>query len=150
VTQQRIKPSGEDHQAPAPPATLRLSKQTREQIATLKRRTGIRHMNVLCRWALCRSLSEPSDPPVQSTDTATEIEWGVFAGSGGRLWWSLVLEAAWNRGVAPSSSEAEALLRAHIARGTSYLVGDQAIKDVTSLTRMALHATRDRETASVA
>ncbi|MGY1753808.1 DNA sulfur modification protein DndE [Blastococcus sp. SYSU D01042] len=117
---------------------MRLSKQTREQIATLKRRTGIRHMNVLCRWALCRSLSEPSDPSVQSSDTATEIEWDVFAGAGGRLWWSLLLEAGWSRGVNPSSSEADALLRAHIARGMSYLVGDPAIKDVTSLARLAL------------
>ncbi len=134
---------------PAPPASLRLSKQTREQIATLKRRTGIRHMNVLCRWALCRSLAEPTDPSIIAADTATEIEWDVFAGVGGQLWWNLLLEAAWNRGVTPSSGEAEALFRAHIARGMSYLVGDPAIKDVTSLTRMALRTSSDGESASV-
>lgn len=126
--------------APAAPATVRLSKQTREQIATLKRRTGIRHMNVLCRWALCRSLSEPSAPPILPSDTATEIEWDVFAGLGGQLWWNLVLESASSLGVTPSSGDAEAIFRAHIARGMSYLVGDPAIKDVTSLTRMALRA----------
>ncbi len=125
--------------AARPPASVRLSKQTREQIATLKRRTGIRHMNVLCRWALCRSLSEVSAPPVQTSDTATEIDWNVFAGAGGQLWWNLLLEAAWSHGEVPTSADAEALLRAHIARGMSYLVGDPAIKDVTSLARMSLH-----------
>ncbi len=135
--------------APAHPTSVRLSKQTREQIATLKRRTGIRHMNVLCRWALCRSLAEPADPAIAPSDTATEIEWDVFAGVGGQLWWNLVLEGASSRGVTPSSGEAEALFRAHIARGMAYLVGDPAIKDVTSLTRMALRTSSDGEPASV-
>ena len=123
--------------APQPPASVRLSKQTREQIATLKRRTGIRHMNVLCRWALCRSLSETNPPPIPSSDTATEIDWNVFAGSSGQLWWNLLLEAASAHGEMPASTDAEALLRGHIARGMSYLVGDQAIRDVTSLARLA-------------
>jgi len=124
--------------APQPPASVRLSKQTREQIATLKRRTGIRHMNVLCRWALCRSLSESTAPPLQATDTATEIDWNVFTGAGGQLWWNLLLEASLSRGEMPAPADAEALLRAHIARGMSYLVGDPAIKDVTSLARISL------------
>jgi len=123
---------------PAPPTALRLSKQTREQIATLKRRTQVRHMNVLCRWALCRSLQEPSPPPLGPTDTATEIEWGIFVGAGGAVWWPLLLESASVQGLRVDASVAEALLRAHVARGMSYLVGDQDIKAVTSLARMTL------------
>jgi DNA sulfur modification protein DndE len=42
---------------------IRLSKQAREQLIRLKRHTGIEHWNVLCRWAFCRSLAEPSVPP---------------------------------------------------------------------------------------
>ena len=42
---------------------IRLSQQARDQLITLKRRTGIAHWNVLCRWALCRSLAEPAPPP---------------------------------------------------------------------------------------
>src|SRR4051812_19578694 len=126
----------------APPTSVRLSKQTREQIATLKRRTGIKHMNVLCRWALCRSLAESTAPPMPPADTATEIDWDVFAGAGGRLWWNLVLEEAWAQGETLSPASAEARFRAHIARGMSYLVGDQAIRDVTSLGRIALAGIR--------
>ncbi len=124
-----------------PPSSVRLSKQTREQIATLKRRTGIRHMNAICRWALCRSLLEPTPPPRQAAETAAEIEWSVFAGVAGQLWWNLCLEDAWAEGLSPSPSEAEAMFRAHIARGVSYLVGDPSIKDVTSLARLALSVT---------
>ncbi|SFP89391.1 DNA sulfur modification protein DndE [Geodermatophilus dictyosporus] len=129
---------------PSPPPSLRLSKQTREQVATLKRRTGIRHMNVLCRWALCRSLLESAPPPAPATDTATEIEWAVFAGASGLLWWSLLLERSASSGDSLSASEADALLRGHVARGMSYLVGDPTIKDVSSLGRLALTSASDR------
>ena len=42
---------------------IRLSQTARDQLITLKRRTGIAHWNVLCRWAFCRSLAEPAPPP---------------------------------------------------------------------------------------
>ena len=42
---------------------IRISRTARDQLITLKRRTGIMHWNVLCRWALCRSLAEPAPPP---------------------------------------------------------------------------------------
>lgn len=126
---------------PPPPETLRLSKATRDQIATLKRRTGIKHMNVLCRWALCRSLAEPTSPPRAETDTAVEIAWKVFAGSAGPVWWALLLmnEArAADAASALDPDHAAALLRAHVARGMSYLVGDPDVRDATALARLAL------------
>ena len=126
---------------PPPPENLRLSKATRDQIATLKRRTGIKHMNVLCRWALCRSLAEPVPPPHAETDTVVEIAWKVFAGPAGPLWWALLLMKESHAAPAGPPLEAEhaaALLRAHVARGMSYLVGDPDVRDATSLARLAL------------
>lgn len=123
---------------PSPPNALRLSKQTREQIATLKRRTQIRHMNVLCRWALCRSLQESVPPPQPSADVAVEIDWSIFAGAAGQLWWSLILESSSPGNALVDAAEAEWLLRAHVSRGMAYLVGDLDIRDVTSLARSAL------------
>lgn len=128
---------------PAPPDALRLSKATRDQIATLKRRTGVKHMNVLCRWALCRSLAEPAPPPAPAADTAAEIAWKVFAGPSADLWWALLLTRAWQaRGDdGPlAADDAAALLRAHVARGIAYLVGDPEVRDATSLARLALAA----------
>lgn len=123
----------------APPVAVRLSKQTKDQIAQLKRRTGIKHMNVLCRWALCRSLAEPLPPSPSMRDTASEIEWKIFSGSLGDVWWLLVLQDSYERtGESPNQERAEGLLRDHIARGMAYLVGDQSIRDITALPKLAI------------
>src|SRR5262245_45876871 len=64
----------------APVDPVRVSARGREQLIKLKRQTGIEHWNVLCRWALCCSLREPSVPPRESlkTEGGVEIAWKVF------------------------------------------------------------------------
>jgi DNA sulfur modification protein DndE len=37
--------------------SVRVSKQARDQLITLRRRTGIENWNVVCRWAFCASLA---------------------------------------------------------------------------------------------
>lgn len=71
---------------------IRLSQTARDQLVTLKRRTGIAHWNVLCRWALCRSLAEPAIPPEVKLvlDSNVEMSWRVFAGDQGDLYWALL------------------------------------------------------------
>ena len=41
---------------------IRLSSQAKEQLIRLKTRTGIGQWNILCRWAFCLSLAEPTPP----------------------------------------------------------------------------------------
>jgi DNA sulfur modification protein DndE len=41
---------------------VRLSAQAREQLIRLKTKTGIGQWNILCRWALCVSLRQPTPP----------------------------------------------------------------------------------------
>ena len=36
--------------------------QAKEQLIRLKTRTGIPQWNILCRWAFCLSLAEPTPP----------------------------------------------------------------------------------------
>ena len=46
---------------------IRLSQQAKDQLSRLKGKTGIKNWNILCRWALCYSLSEktiPTDIPI--------------------------------------------------------------------------------------
>ena len=71
---------------------IRLSQTARDQLITLKRRTGIAHWNVLCRWAFCRSLAEPAPPPAAklTLDSNVEMTWRVFAGDLGDVLWALV------------------------------------------------------------
>lgn len=41
---------------------VRVSQQAKDHLVRLKRITGIKNWNVLCRWALCVSLAEESTP----------------------------------------------------------------------------------------
>ncbi|MGL6135731.1 MAG: DndE family protein, partial [Planktothrix sp.] len=45
-----------------PVERIRLSQTAKEQLTKLKRITKIDNWNILCRWALCRSLAESTIP----------------------------------------------------------------------------------------
>ncbi|MBW0090530.1 DNA sulfur modification protein DndE [Pseudonocardia sp. KRD-184] len=124
-----------------PPETLRLPEQTKEQLTTLKRRTGVKHWNTLCRWGLCRSLAAGGTPAEPPPGDGVEIAWKVFAGPAGDLWWALLLAGLVRDGQPADPEAAHTALRAHVVRGVSYLVGDPEVADVTSLARLALAAT---------
>jgi DNA sulfur modification protein DndE len=66
----------------APIEHIRLSQQAKDQLLRLKRKTGIQHWNVLCRWAFCISLAEPGVPPPAKipADSSVEMTWKVFGG----------------------------------------------------------------------
>ena len=61
---------------------VRISAAGKQQLSTLKRRTGIEHYNVICRHALCASLANVSVPPEEEANYSggIEIDWKVFAG----------------------------------------------------------------------
>ncbi|GDZ96331.1 hypothetical protein PA905_48740 [Planktothrix agardhii CCAP 1459/11A] len=70
-----------------PVERIRLSQAAKEQLTKLKRITKIDNWNVLCRWALCRSLAEstiPSPVPIPA-DSNVEMTWQVFGGEMGDL-----------------------------------------------------------------
>ena len=60
---------------------IRLSAQGKEQLIRLKTRTGINQWNIVCRWAFCLSLREPTPPsPIDvPADSNVEMTWPVFA-----------------------------------------------------------------------
>lgn len=61
---------------------IRLSNQSKDKLARLKGKTGIKNWNVLCRWAFCYSLSEntvPTDVEIV-LDSNLEMSWYTFAG----------------------------------------------------------------------
>ena len=41
---------------------IRLSNQGKDQLIRLKTKTGITQWNILCRWAFCLSMREPTPP----------------------------------------------------------------------------------------
>ncbi|MEU8076022.1 DNA sulfur modification protein DndE [Catellatospora citrea] len=118
-----------------PPDAVRVGGEIRDQLITLKRRTGVMNWNVLCRWALCRSLSEPTAPSnlPSSGEATVEMTWKTFAGSAGDIYWWLVKQHTLALGLPLDEHTLSAQLRAHITRGTQYLVGDPNMKDTQDL-----------------
>lgn len=119
---------------------VRVSKIARDQLVTLKRRTGIAQWNVLCRWALCRSLAEPSVPPNARlvTDSNVDMTWKVFAGQHGDVLWAALRVRCHNDGLSLDDETLATQFRLHLHRGIGYLIGDTRSSDIEGLMELAL------------
>lgn len=114
---------------------IRLSKQAREQLIRLKRHTGIEHWNVLCRWAFCRSLAEPSVPPPAKipADSNVEMSWRVFGGRHADVYSALLKQRCKNDGLELDEETVAQQFRLHLHRGIAYLANDRSLRDISSL-----------------
>jgi DNA sulfur modification protein DndE len=124
----------------APVEHIKLSKQAKEQLIKLKRLTGIEHWNVLCRWAFCTSLREPSVPQNLKipADSNLEMTWKVFAGSHSDIFLGLLVQRCKQDRLALTPSSIAAQFRLHVHRGIGYLAASKKIKDIAGLLSMAL------------
>lgn len=118
-----------------PPESVRLSKRTKDQLISLKRKTGISQWNVLCRWGFCLSLANKGTPALQeeSTDGGVEMTWRVFAGADADLLWAALVASEPDG----DAERARRLVRAHIVRGTQ-LLAQLVTNQVGDLARLAL------------
>ena len=107
---------------------VKISAAGKNQLMTLKRRTGIEHNNVLCRHALCASLANPNKPPLESINFVggLEIDWKVFAGEAERTYWNLIILRCQQDEGAVSPESARQTLTQHLHRGLSYLVSNKS------------------------
>lgn len=124
---------------------VRVSQQARDQLITLKRRTGVQHWNVLCRWAFCRSLAEDAQPPAVRLvlDSNVEMSWRTFSGELGDVLWALLRVRCHADGL-PLDEETLALqFRLHLHRGIGYLVGDPRVTDVGGFASLGLDQTEE-------
>lgn len=103
---------------------LRLSGAARNQLVSLKRRTGIEHYNALCRHALCMSLANGSVPPDEDFNFAggIDIEWRVLTGGQEALYYNLLMVRLLGEGTAPTEDAVRKAALLHVHRGLSYLV----------------------------
>lgn len=113
--------------------TIRLSQDAKEQLVRLKRHTGLSQWNVLCRWALLRSLAESTDPPNIKipADSNVEMTWRVFAGSYAPIFEALVI-ARHRKSGRPTDerSDLAEYFRQHLHRGIGTLAGDRANRSI--------------------
>jgi DNA sulfur modification protein DndE len=119
--------------------TVRVSEKAKTQLITLKRRTGIQNWNILCRWALCASFSEKSEPPVEEipTDSSVEMTWKTFTGGEEELYLALIQLRAAKAGLPLEKETVNRYFRLHLHRGISYLVGNPKLNKIEDLIRLA-------------
>jgi DNA sulfur modification protein DndE len=117
-----------------PVERVRISQAGKDQLIKLRRVTGINQWNILCRWAFCRSLAEPSPPsPVPiPADSNVEMTWQIFGGSiADQL--LLALKQRCHKDKVDINSENLAIqFRTHLHRGIGYLSSDSKISDIGS------------------
>lgn len=104
---------------------IKLSASARNQLATLKRRTGIEHNNVICRHALCMSLANPSVPPEENFSFVggLEIDWRTLTGGQEALYTNLLVVRLHSEEKRVSEETIRQTFLLHVHRGLSYLVG---------------------------
>lgn len=109
---------------------IKLSQRAKEQLIVLKRKTGIKNWNVLCRWAFCLSLSEQSMPRDEHipADSSVEMTWKTFGGDHHEIYMALLLQRCRNDKIPMNSFEINKAFKQHLHRGISYLNAD---KDLT-------------------
>ncbi|MCC9309124.1 DNA sulfur modification protein DndE [Kitasatospora sp. RB6PN24] len=115
---------------------IKLSQTGKDQLVRLKRVTGIKHWNVLCRWALMFSLQDSSTPLVREivADSNVTMDWKTFAGSEyGDIYLALIKARCLQDGEEPTDEAVSRTLTIHLHRGIGYLAGRQDLESVHDL-----------------
>ena len=113
---------------------LRLNNHFRNALIRLRKRTSVPTMNILCRWALCVSLVEPTKPraieeknELQSNPTEArgiEIRWETFSGKDAEIYLSLLKQRCLSEGRTIDAENIQQTMKLHVERGIGYLVND--------------------------
>jgi len=112
--------------------TIKLSADEKQKLITIKKKTKIDNWNVICRWALCASLSESSLPPNETltSDSNIEMSWKVFTSGLDEIYSSLIVMRAMQQCVDVSDKEKlTRYVRLHIKRGISYINSNKKISE---------------------
>lgn len=119
--------------------TIKLSQTAKDQLLKLRRHTKIDQWNILCRWAFCRSLAEPSIPspvPIPS-DSNVELTWKVFGGEMSDILILALKQRCYNDKLGTDKETLSHQFRLHLHRGIGYLAGDLNIKKIEDLIAIA-------------
>jgi DNA sulfur modification protein DndE len=101
---------------------FKLSQPEKDKLIRIKARTGIQNWNVICRWALCWSLAEPSIPggldPM--SDSNVEMAWITFAGEHYEIYEAIIRQRCINDGLGDSQEVLIKYFRLHLNRGINH------------------------------
>lgn len=119
---------------------VRLSKDSKDHLSRLKGKTGIQNWNILCRWALCYSLSEktiPTDLPI-SVENGVEMSWYTFGGEYADLYEAIMKAWCQEMGLSTDQATLEKYFRLNLERGIAHLRGTGFIKNLNDLLNLAM------------
>ena len=119
---------------------IRLSQRAKEHLSRLKGKTGVKNWNILCRWALCYSLSEntiPTDIQI-AADSNLEMSWYTFGGEYHELYEALVKAWCIKMNLPIDDETVAKYFRLNLERGIAHLSGTGFIKSIDDLARLAI------------
>ncbi|MDJ0897697.1 MAG: DNA sulfur modification protein DndE [Xenococcus sp. MO_188.B8] len=123
----------------APIKQVRISKTAKEKLIKLKRITKIDNWNILCRWALCRSLAEPTIPspvPIKTAD-GVEMTWDIFGGEIANILLIALKQRCHQDSLGTENTILKEQLALHLHRGIDYLAGDSNLENIEDLISLA-------------
>jgi DNA sulfur modification protein DndE len=121
-----------------PVERVRISQAAKDQLIKLKRVTKIDQWNILCRWALCRSLAEPTPPsPVAiPADSNVEMTWQVFGGAIADILIVVLKQRCYSDGLGFDKETLANQFRLHLHRGIGYLAASPNMKAGEDLVKL--------------
>lgn len=124
---------------------VRLSNKAKDQLVRLKSKTGIQQWNILCRWALCMSLRESSQPPEEEiiTDSNVEMTWQVFAGEYQEVFEILIIHRCIQNGLDTDPATLANQFKLHLHRGIAYLATTNFVKSGVDLLKLAVKGEKE-------
>ncbi|MDB9509085.1 DNA sulfur modification protein DndE [Microcystis aeruginosa] len=129
----------------SPIERFRLSQTAKDSLIKLKRYTKIDQWNILCRWAFCRSLAEPSLPsPVPiPADSNVELSWKIFGGEMADIFLIALKQRCHQDGLGTDKETLTQQFRLHLHRGIGYLAGDTKLKKIDNLIELERESLRE-------
>lgn len=114
---------------------LKLSQKEKEKLIRIKARTGLEAWNVICRWALCLSLADPSVPfgPDVPSDSNVEMSWATFGGEDQELYDALFRQRCLQDNIDPDPTQIARYFRLHLQRGINALAAKTGPKNLTEM-----------------
>lgn len=119
---------------------IKLSKPERDKLIRIKAKTGIKNWNIICRWALCVSLSDTSVPfgPEIPSDSNIEMSWATFGGEHQEIYDAVFRQRCAMDGIDNDPDAIAKYFRLHLNRGINYLSSKNGPKDANAFLSLVL------------
>ena len=114
---------------------FKLSQPEKEKLIRIKSRTGIQNWNIICRWALCWSLSEETVPGGvdPQSDSNVEISWLTFAGEYHEIYEEIIRTRCIKDGLGDDPDILLKYFRLHLNRGINHYSSRDVLKSIQDL-----------------